>query len=599
MNLGIFSLLMSGGSNPYPEYQGAAVTTSNITYASVNDPTLTALKATLTYVTGATNLPILICGHGYHETVADMNTADNNLTRWARLGYFIIAVEGRGNNGSSGVQDDAGRETMDVYDALQYVITNHSDKVVVDRISLLGFSGGGASALLMATRYPDLFQSATDFFGISDWSAWYTQEPARQAALVSDIGGTPAAKPDEYAARKTIESLATNFQGYLTMFHDADDASVEVSHSQNVAAAYVTAGRTDYYYSESNSGSADRWLHAYPLSSNDLNDAEPIWKNRGKTEPIRTIATSGTLKIIGMVKTKRFTVYMNDGSYLNAGRSRFGTLVYNTVSNSYEVTNDSSLPAVVSIVTVDGLVATGVLAAAEAYTFTPVTIAIDGNTPIIWFDAASKKLLSASDVTTIADKTGGIGFQGYAWTYTANRPALLSTDINSLPAIEFVAASSEGFSGLRRSDIQGLSAFTFVEVSTGTIIDHGVGATVQTQFTTLSGGQNFTAINNGGSTYGQDAQAASYKVRSVIYDGSQSTNATKLIRRDDKVQQSLSFTGTIPTTNESNTSSVFGIGKRSYSANYFDGKIAEFMIYNTALSDVGDKEDILKTKYAI
>lgn len=32
---------------------------------------------------------------------------------------------------------------------------------------------------------------------------------------------------------------------------------------------------------------------------------------------------------------------------------------------------------------------------------------------------------------------------------------------------------------------------------------------------------------------------------------------------------------------------------------YFTGKQAKFQIFATALADVGDKEDILKTKYAI
>jgi pimeloyl-ACP methyl ester carboxylesterase len=583
----------------FPEYPGANVTTLNITYASTNDPSLTALKATIVYPTGATNLPVLICGHGYHETVSDMNTADNNLTRWARLGYLVLACEGRGNNGSSGGQDDAGRETMDVYDGLQYVITNHSDKIALGRYSLLGFSGGGASSLLLATRYPDLFQSVTDFFGISDWEAWYNQEPARQASLASAIGGTPVALPDEYDSRKAVDGIAVNFMGFLSMFHDEDDASVEVSHSRNVQTAYINAGRTDYYYNESNSGSAYRWTHAYPLSSNDLNEAEALWKNRPKTTAIQTIATSGTLKILGMLVTKRFTVYMNDGSYLNSGRSRFGTLVYNTVTNSYQVTNEGANYAVVSIVTSSGLVATGVLDAGETYSFTPVTIAVDGDTPILWIDAASKKLLSGSDVSVITDRTGGPQYQGYSLTYVTNRPELLSTDINSLPAIDFLSTNSEGFSGLRRPDLQGIGAFTCIEVSTGTIIDHGAGATNQTQFAVLSGGNYFYAVSNAGAASGSDGGAATYLVRSLIFDGSQSGNAARLVRRENKAAQSVSFTGTIPATTESHASSVFGIGKRSYSATYFSGKLAEIQIFSSALADVGDKEDILKTKYGI
>jgi len=383
------------------------------------------------------------------------------------------------------------------------------------------------------------------------------------------------------------------------MFHDTGDASVDVNQSQRVRDMYVAASRTDYFYSETTTGSPNRWLHAYPLAANQLHNAEPLWKNNGKIQPIQTIATSGTLKILGMLKTKRFTVYMNDGSYLNSGRSRFGTLVYNTLTNSYQVTNDSANYAVVSIVTDSGLVATGVLAAAETFTFTPTTIVVDGNTPIVWFDAASKKLLSASDVTVITDKTGGPQYQGYSWTFIGSRPALLSSDINSLPAIEFVAASTEGLLGLRRPDLQALGLFTFIEVGTGTIIDHGAGATSQTQFSVLSGGDYYYAISNGGSSFGNDTGNNSYLVRSVIFNGSLGSNSLRLVRRENKSAQTVTFTGTIPATTESNVSSVFGIGKRSYDASNFNGKIAEFMIFNIDLADVGDKEDILKTKYNI
>jgi pimeloyl-ACP methyl ester carboxylesterase len=595
--------LMTNPGVTFSEYPGAAVTIVNPSTPSINDPANT-ISMKIVYPTSGTNLPVKVCLSGWHDTIASLDTGEANLTRWARLGYFVVGVDVRGNASSSGTWDDAGRTTMDVYDALQYVATNYSSIISANRFSLLGFSGGGGLSLLMACRYPDLFQDVTDFFGISDWGSdpafgWYQQQPARQAALQSAIGGSPATNPDEYASRYSKSAIATNYTGYLSMFHDTGDASVDVNQSQRVRDMYVAASRRDYFYSETTTGSANRWLHAYPLAANQLHNAEPLWKNNGKTQPIKTILPSGTLKILGMLKTKRFTVYMNDGSYLNSGRSRFGTLVYNTLTNSYQVTNDSANYAVVSIVTDSGLVATGVLAAAETFTFTPTTIVVDGNTPIVWFDAASKKLLTGSDVTAIADKTGGPQYQGYAWTFVTNRPALLSSDINSLPAIEFVASSSEGLVGLRRPDLQALSAFSFIDVNTGTIIDQGVGATFQTQFTTVSGGDNYTAISNSASAYGQDAQATSYLVRSVLYDGSQATNATKLVRRDNKVQQSLTFTGTIPATNESNVSSVFGIGKRSYDAAYFNGKIAEFMIFNFALSDIGDKEDLLKTKYAI
>lgn len=597
----------AGSSEEFPEYPGADVTTDQVVYSSSTDPAITTLKATVVYPTSGTNLPVKLVIHGYHETAADVdNGANANFTRWARLGYLVVGVEMRGSNGSSGSFDDGGREVMDCYDALQYAITTYSAIISLNRYSVLGFSHGGAITYLLACRYPDLFQDVTVFFGISDHGVdatfgWYQQEPGRQATLSTAIGGTPAAVPDNYGARYSKSAIATNYMGFISIFHDDQDTSVDVSHSRRVVDEYDSALRTDYYYNESTTSSLDRWLHQYPSASNDIHDAEPLWKTNAKTKPVNTVPASGTLKILGLINTKSFIVNMNDGDFLNAGRSRFGTLVYNMANNTFEVTNDSDNYAVVSIYRKDnGHVATGVLAAAETYVFTPTTIVVDGDTPIMWFDAGSKVLLSGSDITAITDKTGGPQYQGYALTHTGNRPALLSTDINSLPALEFVSASTEGLVGGRRRDLQNIGAFTFISVGTGTIIDHGQSSSVQTQFDVLSGGTTyFYAINNGSAANGSDAGTATYLVRSTIFDGSQGTNATRLVRRENKIAQTVSFSGTIPATTENNSASVFGIGKRSYSANFFGGKSAEFMIFNSALADVGDKEDILKAKYVI
>lgn len=607
MNVKKLPWFLGGDNNGgFPEYPSDAPLTEQIlTYSSSIDPTITTLRIrTFQVTTPSTLLPVLIVGHGYEQTAEDIG--EDNLRRFARYGYLVLAPELRGSSGSggnSGSIDAAGREVYDVYDGYIYALTQFVN-AHPERVSVVGFSGGGGTGLNLVTRFPDLFQVMVDYFGISDYGTdatfgWYQQEPGRQASLQTAVGGTPAAKPDEYGARYAKRDIATNFTGYLYMFHDVDDTSVDVSHSQRVEDEYQLVGRTDYAYNESNSGSTYRWVHAYPSGSNDLQQAEAFWKLKPKTQPIVTIPTSGTLKINGRLKTKLFHIQMTDSSYLNAGRSRIGTVTYDTNANTYSITNDSTLYAVVTVLLPDGRVATGVLDAAETYVFSPVTIAVDGNTPIVWFDAASKKLLSGSDVTVITDKTGGPQCQGYSWQFITARPALLSSDINSLPALEFILGSTEGLSGLRRLDLQGIGAFTYIDVGTGTMVDQGFSANAQTQFSVLSAGSYFYAINNGSAANGSDAGTNAYLVRTVIFDGSQGTNATRLVRRENKVAQTVSFSGTIPSTTESNAASVFNMGKRSYSANYFTGKIAEFMIFNSVLADVGDKEDILKAKYAI
>lgn len=609
----IVSFIESGGfgaapisDGGFPEYPSNEPLTEQIlTYSSSIDPSVSTLRIrTFQVTTPSTLLPVIIVGHGYEQTAEDIG--DDNLRRFARYGYLVLAPELRGSAGSggnSGSIDAAGREVYDVYDGYVYALSQFVN-AHPDRVSVVGFSGGGGTGLNLVTRFPDLFQVMVDYFGISDYGSdttygWYQQAAARQASLQTAIGGTPAAKPDEYAARYAKRDIASNFTGYLFMFHDDQDASVDVSHSQRVRDEYVSAGRTDYTYIQTTTGSNPRADHEYPSGSNTLEGFEAYWKLKPKTQAVQTVPTSGTLEINGRLKTKRFHIQMTDANYLNAGRSRIGTVVYDTVANTYSITNNSTLYAVVTVLLPDGRVATAVLDASETFVLTPVTIVVDGDTPVVWLDAASKKLLSVADVTVISDKTGGPQCQGYSFQFITARPALLATDINSLPAIDFNAIGTEGLVGIRHPSLQGLGAFTFISVNTGAIVDHGFSANAQTQFETLVVATNFSAVNNGSAANGSDAQIASYLVRTTIFDGSGGSNATRLIRRENKVAQALTFSGTIPAATESNASSVFGIGKRSYSANYFGGKIAEFMIFNSVLADVGDKEDILKAKYAI
>lgn len=589
------------GVEAFPEYQGADVTILTQSITSVNDPANNiALK--IIYPTIATNLPVKICLSGYHDTILNLESGEDNLTRWARLGYFIVGVDVRGNGSSAGQWDDAGRTTMDVFDAVQHVANNFQSIISPGRFSVMGFSGGGGLAFLLACRYPDLFQDITTFFGISDWGSdptfgWYQQEPSRQAALSAAIGGNPISKPDEYASRHSQSAIAINHKGFLTMFHDVDDTSVQVDHSRRVVSAYDASLRTDYFYSESSLGSPSRWLHAYPLTTNDLHDAEILWKNNAKTNPINTIPTSGTLKVLGMVRTKLFTIYMNDGNYLNAGRSRLGTCIYNTVANTYEVTNDSQNYAVVSVITNSGLVAVGALQPSETFIFVPEAIAFGGEVPVMWLDAGGKNLIISGEMVVLVDKTGGPGGQGYAFRNTTGLPTFLPADLNGLPAISF-DGSTEYLESDRRLDIEGINKLTLISVSTGVYLGYASSSFNHIQ-QALSGGNVFSVIATNQNTFGSYAgESATYLVRSMIFDGTQGENALRLIARKNKIQQTQSYTGTIPTTTLTGNS-IARIGRRAYDTLFLGGKLAEVLLFATVVPDIDSKENILKVKYAV
>jgi hypothetical protein len=228
----------------------------------------------------------------------------------------------------------------------------------------------------------------------------------------------------------------------------------------------------------------------------------------------------------------------------------------------------------------------------------PVSTAIDGDTPIMCFDAAVGILLSGSDVKMWADKTGGPQGQGYALRAPGNMPAFLASDLNGLPAVEFVAASSEYLEGERRRDLQGIAHFTLLSVGTGAYFGHGQSANNHIQ-QALSGTSFFLVVANGSNSFGSYAGAsATYLVRSELYDGPLGSNALRLVGRENKVAKTISFTNTIPGTTE-NAASIVRMGRRVYDATYLGGKFAYIYIMPITVADIGDKEDIEKAKYSI
>ena len=367
----------------YPEYPAAALTkATNVSVTSSIDPSVT-IKITIAYPTAGTNLPMLVFAAGYHDAVSsfDADVSIENTNRITRLGYFLLKVDTRGGGTATGTFDDGGREAHDIYDAIRYVQTNYSSILALNKISYFGYSRGGGMGLLMASRYPDLLQSVTDYFGISNWGGdatygWYEQEPSRQSSLSTAIGGTPAAKPDEYKARWSKSAVAQNFTGFISIYHDVDDSQVQVDHSQQVVSAFTALSKTNYYYSETNSGSTYRWVHGYPATANNLIQSESTWltgpNQRAKMYKPKVIPSSGTLNVIGAVYTKLFSVVLNDGTSTNGERSRIATLVYNVQSNSYEVTNTSSLSLTAIVTLPSGETASQSISAGDTATLNPI-----------------------------------------------------------------------------------------------------------------------------------------------------------------------------------------------------------------------------------
>lgn len=300
---------------------------------------ITNLYARLCYPIGQTNLPIVIWQHSYSSSATVFTPTD--LQRLANYGLFVVAVGLRSKDEASGSQDDSGREIYDIYDALAYVRSNYASIVSSTIAAIAGYSGGGGNALAAACKFPDTWCAVIDHFGMSDYGydatdGWYnngatgTQQTTMQAA----IGGTPVAVPNNYLARQSSVAIANYSGGHLYLFHDADDASVPVVNTDNVKTTMDAASLTNYTYNVTSALDSPRWLHQLPTGSAQCIQTEAIWAQAiaDGDHAAWTIAASGTITVIGYIVTKRFSIWLGNGT------AQAATVVYDTAAGTYTVT---------------------------------------------------------------------------------------------------------------------------------------------------------------------------------------------------------------------------------------------------------------------
>lgn len=303
--------------------------------------TITNLYAKYRYPINGTNLPIVVMMHGFVQTAATVPTTD--IERIANYGFFAVAPGMRGRDSATGTADGSGREIYDIVDCVEYIKSNFSSVVDPNKIALVGYSGGGANGLAAACKFPDYWTVIVEHFGMSDYGysateGWWYTHTVRQADLTTMIGDRTAVINPYHARLATL--AITNFTGgKLYMYHDSADSSVPISATNNIVSALDGASMTNYSSNISTPSSNPRWIHGYPNDNpNTLSQAEPTWSADILSRSAWTIATSGTVKVIGYIVTKRFTIWLNANGTATKGIDAVATVVYNTTTDTYTVT---------------------------------------------------------------------------------------------------------------------------------------------------------------------------------------------------------------------------------------------------------------------
>ena len=110
---------------------------------------------------------------------------------------------------------------------------------------------------------------------------------------------------------------------------------------------------------------------------------------------------------------------------------------------------------------------------------------------------------------------------------------------------------------------------------------------------------NFKVSMAGASADSSTAADTSFHIHTLVFDGSQSGNAARLVYRLDGAAKTLTFTGTVGATTSASNGSIF-IGCDD-SAEFMNGDVGEVLMFNKSLSgaEISGVESYLTTKWGI
>ena len=177
--------------------------------------------------------PLLV---SLHTWSADRhNTVDAALTMARRNHWHLLMPEFRGPNlvtNPRATQACASKLAMqDVIDAVEFVVQkNNVDR---DRIFLMGSSGGGHMAMMLAAYRPKFWRSIAAFVGITDLWAWHSDNPNYSKHIAACCGGAPSETARaQYEARSPIHHAQQIAQvRELVIYHGKYDPSVPFTHA--------------------------------------------------------------------------------------------------------------------------------------------------------------------------------------------------------------------------------------------------------------------------------------------------------------------------------------------------------------------------------
>ncbi len=259
------------------------------------------------------NLPVVavMCGyHGTRENVA------STVRRLAEKKLCAVGIDMRGRGRSAGTPDSGAVEIHDIIDGLTAVCGQLASWVDPERWNIVGYSGGGGNVFSAITKFPDRFQVAAAFFGISDYEYWHRSEGRADCNRTMEkwIGGTPDQVPEKYKARNSAFAAGNCLKTEVHIFWDEQEADCPGRMNEIFAENATQAGHQHVICHKSKVTDKHRWYHGYEDDHADLIAAQDLFVPRMLERNVDlSLPPTGRLKVAGYVETRNFKFWLGNG----------------------------------------------------------------------------------------------------------------------------------------------------------------------------------------------------------------------------------------------------------------------------------------------
>lgn len=132
-------------------------------------------------------LPLLVALHTWSYNYKQKSGIE--YAKWTiQNDWYLIHPNFRGPNNNPKAMGSE-YAVQDIVSAVEYMKNNYS--IDENRIYLIGSSGGGHAALLMAGRHPEIWAAVSAWNGISDLKKWWVFNKEYAEQIEAAVGGRP------------------------------------------------------------------------------------------------------------------------------------------------------------------------------------------------------------------------------------------------------------------------------------------------------------------------------------------------------------------------------------------------------------------------